>query len=147
MTRVMPVFLPTLGTDRFRLMMGDAAPPPETPLILVGRDGRRRVVTATDAAALEPMPGRPGAHSRNRLVARRRAILDRRCARRRVARVGRDGRMAAIEQKNGAPGTRGSKTYLDGLPATASATLEREQEAEAGSRRDVAPPIVAVFPA
>jgi hypothetical protein len=32
-------------------MMGDVAPPPETPLILVGRDGRRRVVTATDAAA------------------------------------------------------------------------------------------------
>jgi len=63
----MPVFLPTLGTDRFRLMMGDAAPPPETPLILVGRDGRCRVVTATAAAALEPMPGRPWAHSRNRL--------------------------------------------------------------------------------
>src|SRR5271157_4257757 len=39
-------------------------------------------------------------------VARRRAILDRRCARRHVARAGRDGRMAAIEQKDGAPGTR-----------------------------------------
>ena len=35
-------------------------------------------------------------------VARRRAILDRRCARRHVARAGRDGRMAAIEQKDGA---------------------------------------------
>ena len=107
MTRVMPVFLPTLGTDRFRAMMGEAAPPPDTLLILVGRDGRRRVVIATDAAAMEPMPGRPGAHSQNRLVARTRAILDRRCARRRVARAGRDGRMVAIEQNNGAPGTRG----------------------------------------
>lgn len=38
-------------TDRFRRKSGDAAPPPETPLVLVGRDGRRRVVLATDAAA------------------------------------------------------------------------------------------------
>jgi protein ImuB len=32
-------------------MLGDAAPPRETPLILVGRDGRRRVVLAADNAA------------------------------------------------------------------------------------------------
>src|ERR1700729_1978344 len=51
MPRVISVFLPTLSTDRVRRTAGDPAPPPETPLILVGRDGRRRVVLATDAAA------------------------------------------------------------------------------------------------
>src|SRR5579875_54232 len=51
MTRVISVFLPTLSTDRVRRKAGDTAPPPETPLILVGRDGRRRVVLAADAAA------------------------------------------------------------------------------------------------
>ena len=35
-------------------------------------------------------------------VARRRAILDRRCARRHLRRAGRDGRMAPVEQKDGA---------------------------------------------
>jgi protein ImuB len=39
MTRVISVFLPTLSTDRVRRKAGDTAPPPETPLILVGRDG------------------------------------------------------------------------------------------------------------
>jgi len=38
-------------TDRFRRKSGAAAPSPETPLVLVGRDGSRRVVLATDAAA------------------------------------------------------------------------------------------------
>ncbi|HVZ06573.1 DUF6504 family protein [Rhodopila sp.] len=51
MTRVISVFLPTLSTDRVRRKTGDAAPPADTPLILVGRDGRRRVVLAADAAA------------------------------------------------------------------------------------------------
>src|SRR5271170_3268482 len=51
MTRVISVFLPTLSTDRVRRKAGDIAPPPETPLILVGRDGRRRVVLAADVAA------------------------------------------------------------------------------------------------
>jgi nucleotidyltransferase/DNA polymerase involved in DNA repair len=51
MPRVISVFLPTLSTDRVRRKAGDTAPPPETPLILVGRDGRRRVVLAADAAA------------------------------------------------------------------------------------------------
>jgi len=50
MTRVISVFLPTLSTDRVRRKTGDAAPSPEAPLILVGRDGRRRVVLAADAA-------------------------------------------------------------------------------------------------
>jgi protein ImuB len=51
MPRVISVFLPTLSTDRVRRKAGDTALPPETPLILVGRDGRRRVVLAADAAA------------------------------------------------------------------------------------------------
>ena len=38
-------------TDRFRRKSGDAAPLPETPLVLIGRDGRRRVVLAADEAA------------------------------------------------------------------------------------------------
>ena len=51
MPRVISVFLPTLSTDRVRRKAGDTAPPLETPLILVGRDGRRRVVLAADTAA------------------------------------------------------------------------------------------------
>ena len=51
MTRVVSLFLPTLSTDRVRRKSGDAAPPPEAPLVVVGRDGRRRVVLAADAAA------------------------------------------------------------------------------------------------
>ena len=51
MPRVISVFLPTLSTDRVRRKADGTAPPPETPLILVGRDGRRQVVMAADAAA------------------------------------------------------------------------------------------------
>ena len=51
MTRVVSLFLPTWSTDRLRRKAGDAAPPPEAPLVLVGREGRRRVVLAADAAA------------------------------------------------------------------------------------------------
>ncbi|MER9876753.1 DNA polymerase Y family protein [Mesorhizobium sp. M0195] len=51
MPRVVSLFLPMWPTDRFRRKSGDAAPPPETPLVLIGRDGRRRVVLAADAAA------------------------------------------------------------------------------------------------
>jgi protein ImuB len=51
MTRVVSLFLPTLSTDRVRRKSGDAAPPPEAPLVLVGREGRRRVVLAANAAA------------------------------------------------------------------------------------------------
>src|SRR5258705_5487755 len=42
-------------------------------------------------------------------VARSRAILDRRCARRHIARAGRDGRMVPIEQKDWTEEDRASK--------------------------------------
>ena len=51
MPRVVSLFLPTWSTDRMRRKLADAAPPPEAPLVLVGRKGRRRVVLAADAAA------------------------------------------------------------------------------------------------
>lgn len=51
MARVVSLFLPTWSTDRLRRMAGDAAPPAETPLVLVGRKGSRRAVAALDAAA------------------------------------------------------------------------------------------------
>ena len=51
MTRVVSLFLPTWPTDRVRRKAGDAAPPGEAPLVLVGHDVRRRVVVAADAAA------------------------------------------------------------------------------------------------
>jgi protein ImuB len=51
MARVVSVFLPTWPTDRFRRKLAAAAPPAETPLVLIGREGRRRVVVAADPAA------------------------------------------------------------------------------------------------
>ncbi|MFC3692266.1 MULTISPECIES: DUF6504 family protein [Methylopilaceae] len=51
MARVVSLFLPTWPTDRFRRQAGYVAPPAETPLVLVGRQGNRRVVTAADLAA------------------------------------------------------------------------------------------------
>ncbi len=51
MRRVVSLFLPTWSTDRVRRRLGSAAPPAETPLVLFGREGRRRVVLAADAAA------------------------------------------------------------------------------------------------
>lgn len=51
MARVVSVFLPSWPTDRLRRTLGGAGPPPEAPLVLTGRDGRRRVVLALDAAA------------------------------------------------------------------------------------------------
>lgn len=42
-----------MPTDRRRRQAGDTAPPAETPLILAGREGRRRVITAADRAALQ----------------------------------------------------------------------------------------------
>jgi protein ImuB len=51
MRRVVSLFLPTWSTDRVRRKLGSAAPPAETPLVLVGREGRRRVVLAAEAAA------------------------------------------------------------------------------------------------
>src|SRR5258708_20746468 len=51
MRRVVSRFLPTWSTDRVRRQLGGAAPPAEAPLVLIGREGRRRVVLAADAAA------------------------------------------------------------------------------------------------
>src|SRR3546814_3289652 len=51
MTRVVSLFLPSWSTDRLRRKAGDAAHPAEAPLVLIGRDGNRRVVLAADAAA------------------------------------------------------------------------------------------------
>ena len=51
MARVVSVFLPNWPTDRFRRKLAAAAPPAETPLVLIGREGRRRVVVAADPAA------------------------------------------------------------------------------------------------
>jgi protein ImuB len=51
MKRVVSLFLPTWPTDRLRRRMGATAPPPEAPLILICRDGRRRIVRAANAAA------------------------------------------------------------------------------------------------
>ncbi|NHO54527.1 DNA polymerase Y family protein [Acetobacter estunensis] len=49
--RITSIWLPLWATDRLRREQGDAAPPPETPLVLAGRNGRRRVVFAADRAA------------------------------------------------------------------------------------------------
>jgi protein ImuB len=51
MARVVSLFLPSWSTDRLRRTLGTAAPPVEAPLVLTGRDGRRRVVLAVNAAA------------------------------------------------------------------------------------------------
>ena len=51
MRRVVSLFLPTWSTDLVRRTLGAAAPPAEAPLVLIGREGRRRVVLAMDAAA------------------------------------------------------------------------------------------------
>ncbi len=51
MPRVVSLFLPTWSTDRIRRQLGAAAPPAEAPLVLIGRDGRRRLVLAVDRAA------------------------------------------------------------------------------------------------
>ena len=51
MARVVSLYLPTWPTDRLRRNLAAAAPPADTPIALVGRDGRRRVVLAADATA------------------------------------------------------------------------------------------------
>lgn len=59
MRRVVSLYLPTWPTDRLRRTLGSRAPSPDTPLVLIGRDGRKRVVVAADVAArgLELYPG------------------------------------------------------------------------------------------
>ncbi|MBD0417465.1 Y-family DNA polymerase [Oryzicola mucosus] len=51
MARVVSLFLPRWPTDRLRRKSGAASPPPEAPLVLVGRTGNRRVIVALDANA------------------------------------------------------------------------------------------------
>jgi protein ImuB len=51
MKRVVSLYLPSWSTDRLRRMTGAAAPRADAPLVVVGRDGSRRIVTAADAAA------------------------------------------------------------------------------------------------
>ncbi|TNC59214.1 Y-family DNA polymerase [Rubellimicrobium roseum] len=65
MRGVVSLYLPSWPVDRLRRRLGAAAPPPEVPLALVGSDGRRRVVLATNAAgrALGLRPGLPAAQA------------------------------------------------------------------------------------
>ncbi|MCX8999697.1 DNA polymerase Y family protein [Rhizobiaceae bacterium BDR2-2] len=51
MMRVVSLYLPRWPTDRLRRQSGDAMLPADKPLVLIGRDGRRRAVTAIDAQA------------------------------------------------------------------------------------------------
>ena len=51
MPRVVSLFLPSWPTDRLRRKLGVTAPPADTPLVLIGREGGRRVVLALDDAA------------------------------------------------------------------------------------------------
>jgi protein ImuB len=51
MRRVVSLHLPTWPTDRLRRRLGKAAPPVETPVAILGRDGRRQVVLAADRSA------------------------------------------------------------------------------------------------
>lgn len=53
--------MPTWPTDRWRRQLGATAPPADRPLVLLDRDGRRRVVTAVNSAAraLGLRPGMP----------------------------------------------------------------------------------------
>ena len=51
MARVISVFLPMWPIDRLRRQAGDAASASRAPLVLAGRTGNRRLITAADAAA------------------------------------------------------------------------------------------------
>lgn len=44
------LYLPSWSTDRLQRMTGVAAPRAGAPFVVDGRDGSRRIVTATDAA-------------------------------------------------------------------------------------------------
>lgn len=59
MTRAVSLYLPSWRTDRLARTPGASAPSPDTPLVLVGREGRRRTVIAANAAAhtLGAIPG------------------------------------------------------------------------------------------
>lgn len=51
MQRVVSLYLPRWPTDRLRRKSGAAALPAKAPLVLIGREGARRVVTAVDVNA------------------------------------------------------------------------------------------------
>jgi protein ImuB len=53
MPRVVSIYLPTWPTDRLRRRLGDAAPDPALPLVLVGQTGSRREVAAANLVALQ----------------------------------------------------------------------------------------------
>ena len=61
MARVISVFLPMWPIDRLRRQAGGAASASRAPLVLAGRTGNRRLITAADAAAqrLGLRPGMP----------------------------------------------------------------------------------------
>ena len=50
MTRVVSLYFPTWPTDRLRRAMGQSPPSAETPVVMFGRQGNRRLVLAADAA-------------------------------------------------------------------------------------------------
>ncbi|WP_066625637.1 Y-family DNA polymerase [Brevundimonas vesicularis] len=51
MRRVVSLFLPNWPVERLRKQLGADAPPPDRALVLTGRVGRKRIVTACNAAA------------------------------------------------------------------------------------------------
>ena len=51
MPRVVSLFLPGWPIDRLRRTLGAAAPPPDARLVLVGREGSRRILTAVSRPA------------------------------------------------------------------------------------------------
>lgn len=51
MTRAVSLFLPSWPTDRLIRSLGASAPPPDRPLVLVGREGRKRQIIAVNSAA------------------------------------------------------------------------------------------------
>ncbi|PZU01497.1 MAG: nucleotidyltransferase [Brevundimonas sp.] len=51
MRRVVSLYLPNWPIDRLRRRLGAAAPPPDAPTVLVGRDRRRRIITACNPSA------------------------------------------------------------------------------------------------
>ncbi|WP_158915865.1 DNA polymerase Y family protein [Caulobacter sp. S45] len=66
MRRVVSISLPSWPTDRIRRRLGPDAPPADTPVVTIGRDGRKRVVLAANAPALGLglRPGVPAAKAR-----------------------------------------------------------------------------------
>ena len=60
MPRVVSLFLPTWSTDRVRRKLGDAAPPAEAPLVLIGREGRRRKSVPVLLGRLDVFEGMEG---------------------------------------------------------------------------------------